>query len=54
MNDCLLILISLSFRILKLAKLLKKGAVSAQLAHDIQFRTEVKESLGHLYQSGST
>lgn len=48
MNDSLPLLISLSFRILRLANLLKKDAISAQLFHDIQFRTEVKWFLCHL------
>lgn len=48
MNDSLPLLISLSFRILKLANVLKKDAVSAQLSHDIQFRTELKWFLHHV------
>lgn len=48
MNDSLPLLISFSFRILKLANFLKKDAVSAQLSHDIQFRTELKWFLYHL------
>lgn len=54
MNDSLPILISLSIRILNLANLLKQEAESAQLAHDIQFRAELEESLGHLCQSRNT
>lgn len=42
MNHSFLLLISLSFKILKLANLLKKDAVSAQLSHGIQFGTELK------------
>lgn len=53
LNGSLPILISLSFRILKLANLLKIDAVSAQLAHDIKFRTKLKESLDHFCQSTS-
>lgn len=45
-NDSLPTLISLSIRILNLANLLKQEAVSAQLAHDIQFRGRARRVSG--------